>query len=439
MQYDPPGNLPDFNDIPQQRDKWHEFIQWEMRNAISKLPVGTPQFYDATKEDVGDTFEQDIVWNAFPKELLRRFGRERALREADTLWPLPAYQLGWRHEPGDALPSNSSMTLTLGDTPYCRHYLYRPQNEYCEWRVEPGPDGRIQRVTFTCEPPEYWQAMYGGSLKSKSGVKFTDAPNRVLELYRALVSPQVQEEDLRAATSEPSPLGMTVMNGYNPFNKWNSTHGIAHLSAPPNALIPEILLASQASRVFRNALDETVVLPDVLMAGSDLGGGNRASDSAIAAAVNALARQGRRITLSNPIGLYMDHIDLAGWQFPGGFRAEDCVHKYRGTDRRFARLVIEVPGSEFDVSDIRIAGEPILYGGQIAECITVKLRATASVVTGIVNARTLLPTSAHVLPSGEEMFVLARRGAPDAAVPAFAHEMGPGLVRCVHTGGGLQP
>ena len=240
MQFDPPGNLPDFDDIPQQRDRWHEFIQWEMRAAVEKLPVGTPQFYCATDENVGDTFEQDIVWNAFPKELLRRFGRERALREADTLWPLPAYQLGWRHEPGDPLPSETRMTTTLGDTPYCRNYLCRPQNEYCEWRVESGPPGRIQRVTFTCEPPEYWQAMYGGSLKSKSGVKFPGSPERVLELYRTLVNPQIQEEELRAPTSEPSPFGMTVMNRYNPFNKWNSTHGIAHLSAPPNALVSEV-------------------------------------------------------------------------------------------------------------------------------------------------------------------------------------------------------
>ena len=43
------------------------------------------------------------------------------------------------------------------------------------------------------------------------------------------------------------------------------------------------------------------------------------------------------------------------------------------------RLVIEVPRNRrLTVSDITIGGEPIQYGGQIAECVTVKL-------TGIAN------------------------------------------------------
>jgi hypothetical protein len=44
-------------------------------------------------------------------------------------------------------------------------YWYRPQDEYCEWRTERHPGtGEITKVTFTSEPPEYWQALHGDTL-----------------------------------------------------------------------------------------------------------------------------------------------------------------------------------------------------------------------------------------------------------------------------------
>ena len=39
----------------------------------------------------------------------------------------------------------------------------------------------------------------------------------------------------------------------------------------------------------------------------------RNSDTAISAAVNELARVGGRVTLANPIGIYMTHLHDAGW------------------------------------------------------------------------------------------------------------------------------
>lgn len=45
------------------------------------------------------------------------------------------------------------------------------------------------------------------------------------------------------------------------------------------------------------------------------------------------------------------------------------------------RMVVEVPEKRgFTISDLTIAGVPIRYGGQIAECITVKLVGTANIV-----------------------------------------------------------
>ena len=50
----------------------------------------------------------------------------------------------------------------------------------------------------------------------------------------------------------------------------------------------------------------------------------------------------------------------------------------RGNLDSIERLEVEVPaGRGFTLSEVTIGGEPIRFGGQIAECITVKLVATA--------------------------------------------------------------
>jgi hypothetical protein len=76
----------------------------------------------------------------------------------------------------------------------------------------------------------------------------------------------------------------------------------------------------------------------------------------------------------------MDHIDLSGWQAPDGKGVEDCVRFLRGLPGMIERMEVKVPASRgFDLGDITIAGVPIAYGGQIAECITVKLVGLANI------------------------------------------------------------
>jgi hypothetical protein len=92
------------------------------------------------------------------------------------------------------------------------------------------------------------------------------------------------------------------------------------------------------------------------------------------------------ITLSNPVGLYMDHIDTSGWSLPGGIRIGDCIKPVRGTANMIERLEVAMPeGSGFTLSDITIGGEPLRYGGQIAECITIKLTGAASLFGKVKN------------------------------------------------------
>ena len=82
--------------------------------------------------------------------------------------------------------------------------MYRPQDEYCEWRTERDPKtGKILRITFTSEPPEYWQALHGDTLQNIAGTtfkyNFPGDPKKLLDLYREYVSPDVKYEDLICA------------------------------------------------------------------------------------------------------------------------------------------------------------------------------------------------------------------------------------------------
>ncbi len=87
---------------------------------------------------------QAITWNAFPKEMIPRYGRERVLILPDRLWPIERYR--------SPSPDPDDTSGTVG-------VLYRPQEEYCEWHVlRQGDYDKILPVTFSSEPPEFWQA-----------------------------------------------------------------------------------------------------------------------------------------------------------------------------------------------------------------------------------------------------------------------------------------
>jgi hypothetical protein len=108
----------------------------------------------------------------------------------------------------------------------------------------------------------------------------------------------------------------------------------------------------------------------------------RSSDPTIGSSVNNLARIGCRITLRNPVGLYMNHIDLTGITRPDGSPIDERYFRVeRGLDENMIeRAVFEVPSEDrlngrepLTVGDLEIAGERIVHGGQVAERITVAL------------------------------------------------------------------
>lgn len=418
--FDPPAFLSDFDAIPGQRDAWHVFVSRAFDAAIAseskhvrsqKRGVkGVVQFFNASTYDPGGSLiEQAVTWNAFPKELLRRFGRKRALVEADQLWPLSAYHFAFDPD----VPSDDGAAQT-GVTDA---WFYRPTVEYCEWHVHRDPDtGKILRVAFTSEPPEYWQAMFGEAVDPGNGnaVAFPGDRRLVLDLYRKLVSPHVQLDDLIVKETFKGPSGSVYRAGtYNPYNKWNTLYGAVHLNAPPNSLTAEIQLGADGTVLRHDARGESVVQPDALMGCSGYGGPDRNSDPTIGATVNALARIGAMVTLVNPVGLYMDHIDLTGWAAPDGIKVADCVKVVRGTARMIERLMVELPaGTGRTVSDLTIGGEPIVHGGQIAECITVKLVGGAAAIGSVSNAPVPCETYAVIDPHDARSIELQKRSVP---------------------------
>jgi hypothetical protein len=373
-QFDAPGFLPDLARVPGLVQEWSDAVSsWfdasieaEAKTYKKNEVDATVQYFNPTKEEPrGRSVEQAITWNAFPKELLRRFGKERALREADGLWPLAYYKASFQ---GDVFDRNR----------------YRPLNEYCEWHVfRDGRSGKIKKVAFTSEPPEYYGALFGD--ETVGAYPFHGDRRAVLEVYRELVSPDVQPKDLLATEDIVSTQGEVLARkgSYNPYNKWNTTEGIVHLVAPPNTLTAEIMLGADATVSRKDSRGRLLVEPEALICCTGYGGPDRNSDPTIGSSVNALARLGAMVTLKNPVGLYMDHIDLAGWNAPDGQSVAEFVKIVRGQPGMIERLEVEVPAERgFTVSDVMIAGVPIAYGGQIAECITVKLTGVA-VLAGI--------------------------------------------------------
>lgn len=375
-----PACLPDLDAIPGQREQWHKALSYWLDNSIQRIaPKAHPgpcQFYNPAQFDPGGlAIEHAVTWNAFPKELLRLFGREKALQEADKLWTLARYfseVAGW--------PVDKRKNRVL-----FQHHV-RPQTEYCEWRVTPDRrTGKIRAVTFTCEPPEFWFAFFGNRVPGDPPkYDFKGDRGSVLARYRSFVGGRVRLKDMIAPHDIVGADGelYAAKGEYNIFNWWNTTEGIVHLCSPPNFLVGEIEVASATSILRKDKSGRLLVEPEALICCARFGGPNRNTDPTIGAAVNAAARLGAFITLKDPIGLYMDHIDLSGWECRDKKSVADCIHVVRGTAGMIERLVVEVPRNrDLTLSDITIGGEPIQYGGQIAECITVRLIGVANLPT----------------------------------------------------------
>jgi hypothetical protein len=373
--FDPPGANDDLA-APALRDLYSEWLSERFDIAVESVTAflqdaggGTCQFYNPVSDGrTGPDLPEsagDITWKAFPKRF-DAAGPGQPPRFAEAEPPRTAGQA-------------------------------RLQDEYLEWFVHRDGAGKITRVDFTCEAYDYFEFLAA------------HAPDRLLDLYRTFISPDVQRADL-------------FVNGtYDVRNRWNSERGAMHLTHAANNLFAEVFLAASATvrRKKPAGAEHTSSIP--LINCAEYGVANRNSDPAIGFAVNGLARQRRAITLANPVGLYIAHFDGAGVTLDGA-SAASFFKVTRGTLPRGLRATFEPPpalaAQGKTVSDVRIGGRAIAFGGELAQRITMHLFGAASAARQVNNT----PARCGAIPQTRRPSRLGPAAAAPALVPRTATE-----------------
>lgn len=340
------------------RSRWHQdmnrlterIIQNEPWNFTNQ-PTLTHYFNPATTEVPAGAPSVPISWTAYPNRIKFAFpkaSRQEHWKYADNGTPDPNFEpkgyRGW-------------------------------QDEYAEWSVTRNPQGKITKISFTSETREYWYALWDVD------------PNTVLRLYKQLVSEQVKLEDLYLRDKSGKPIidPQTKRPAYDELNKWNrtTTGGLAHLIGEFNSLQGAMFLGAQSTMVRQDAKGNPIVDPSQLVNCGLHGTPNRNSDPFIGALVNDLVRLGVKVTLKNPVGIYLQEPNFRVFQLPPNAPASAKPSDYwkviRGRKRQagegydwILHAVYEVPPAlGFTVSDISISGFPIEYGAQMAETLQV--------------------------------------------------------------------
>ncbi|WP_036249445.1 hypothetical protein [Methylobacter sp. BBA5.1] len=320
----------------------------------------------------------NITWSAFPGRIgfyFPQLSDQEQLALADT-----GYQTNKQSFPPITKDPCTGQSENLPYGPYGPRGW---QDEYCEWSVTRNAQGKIIRVDFVCENPEYWNSLW-----------MID-PNRVLELYQStLGKPQIRIEDLylydkdNKVVIDPS----TGRPGYNPLNKWNSgtdssdaAGGAMHLTSTPNTLQTEIGLASAATLQRKIGNND----PNALICCAQYGQPHRNSDPHIGQTTNKLVSFGNAVTLTNPPGLYIQMPDFSSYRTPDGTDPAAFWTIMRGTKtlngengQLPGNFILHAtyavpPDKGYTVSDITINNQPIQWGGQIARTFLMQIVATA--------------------------------------------------------------
>jgi hypothetical protein len=305
MTFDTPGRLRDLPVGSPFHHSWRAVLDGLIR---TRVPLSGPGFsVDPSKIDLDVRERRVKTWTGFPRPLLMEHRDDRQA----------AFAAGEDRE---------------------------KQIEYLEWHVT-RVAGKITRVVFVTETPEYWREL----AKADRSV--------VLDLYREHVSPDVTMADL-------FPSG----GPYNPKNRWNTTDGIVHYIMSINSM-GDLLGVSEEQQNAQDAKDGFDTVPYARSTGAD---------ARLSFDNWAMTRKSLSVGTDDPPGLYMIDWDDTGWAKPDGSAVGDYWKVVRGDRRAALRLEYEVPESEgFVVGDISIGGRQITTGGQMAEHITVSAHTVA--------------------------------------------------------------
>jgi hypothetical protein len=337
---------------------------WYFNPLTTPIPAGSP-----TKL---------VEWIAFPNRITSYLGSPQ---HRFTSAQLLEFADNGRLADGTTLPWIPDDVCPYIDTAPLPAKAYGPagprgwQDEYCEWAVERDAAGEIVRVNFTCENPEYWHTIWSVD------------ENRVLELYRQLVSVRVQLADLylRDAAGKVVHDPFIGRPAYDALNKWNNTTralpdsgGAVHLTSPPNNLGAEIGLGAAAT-LLRYEDDD----PQQLICCTPYGQSFRHSDPHIGFTVNQGVRGlNMRVTVADPVGLYIQQPDFENYELPpeavrAGIQPKDFWTLVRGTPGMGLHAVFRAPeGYTQKLSAIKISGQPLRWASQIAQTFQIGLRGT---------------------------------------------------------------
>jgi hypothetical protein len=316
-QFSPPGQLTDLS--RQGLEQWTARVSDLMDNAVGGTGDSTDspraQFFNPHKVDIAaDVQQASVFWIAFPKTV-----RTQTATDHDR-WAMADSKRG-------------------------------VQDEYCEWAVQRNAQGKIVNVTFTCETPEYWDEIA------------QDSQDKLLALYRELAGPEVQLTDL-------------IKDGhhYDRQNRFNSgTAPPVHLTQSSNNLWAAIDL-SAAATIVRVIDGRPLTSEQELIKCSGYGESTRNSDPHIGASINALARERADVTLADPPGLYISDFTPSGFKTPDASDPKSYWTYSRGEKGLWMRGVYEVPADKgFVVGDMTINDQPIEFGAQIADFVSVKV------------------------------------------------------------------
>jgi hypothetical protein len=160
-----------------------------------------------------------------------------------------------------------------------------------------------------------------------------------------------------------------------------------HLTSPPNTLGAEVYLAAAATLLRKVSTYD----PQSMICCSRYGQPFRNSDPHIGFGANQLAKQGYTISLSDPVGLYIQEPTWDPYHTPDNTPASDfwTVTRGNGPNQILHAVFAVPPDKAYTVSDITINGQPILWGGQIPQTFQIRLMATGFPGTALPPQQTL--------------------------------------------------
>lgn len=356
-------------------------------------PVASNYFNPLTDPSASTSVYVQITWSAFPGRIAAYFptlsdAQQLELGDTGYLSSTDSTTGQTIYTPFGNIPQTPCSPVATEQVPYGPYGPRGWQDEYCEWSVYRDTEtGKIIRIDFTCENPEYWNTLW-----------MID-PEQVLALYQnTLGKPQIQLADLQLTGSNGEPVidPSTGRPAYNPLNKWNAgpvstdTYGGAmHLTSTPNTLQTELGLAGAATVQRIASCEPNVGSPqNNLICCAQYGQLHRNSDPNIGYQTNSVVSGGYSVSLANPPGLYIQAPSFSSFAVPAGKSGNpaDFWTIVRGTASLQDEFGVTLPGNfilhatyevpedlGYTVGDMTINGQPIEWGGQVVQQIIMQI------------------------------------------------------------------